>query len=659
MTVPQEVLAEALRGSIGDATLRAAVLTTFTLEWAFTLDEVLPTFVAHSLSAAPNARREEVADHLLTNQAVITVYADAQHIGDDARATRVPMSVVPVNHPTGFFHPKVILALVEEAQVQRLIVFAGSANLTRRGWWEWVECGQTLTLAAGERTWVRDDLLAFLDHLDANSIHPADQIAPAAVREFLAATRQRSKLSGADGDGLVRFLWNGAAGRPELTQELTRFLGSRFAGGKVEVVSPWYSDTGDRVLLRLRDGLDVAETVAFVPQDPDGAALLPPEAVSRLGTDVAWGSLPRRVLSSGPTPGATPRHVHAKLYRLTRRGSHEQAILAGSFNLTDAAFQSSGNVEAGLLIELPIGGKEVWLEPRDAPTQYHAITAEEEAAEVASSSLSLLRLTYDWQTGRAQASWAGGDVPVALELRQGAWLVLTLAEGELSGPMRDDKAAALATHLRSSSPFLSVLGTDGADLGYTIVHERGVEWKPSPDVERRLADALADLLLSVEARRGRVSVAGGGDDVDPDKEVKDDDQREAPTAFDTFAALFQAMDSFRREVLELVAADRQREVHYRLVGQGARCLGDVLTTAQAVVDEDAATALVVCWAVEDLIGVFAEGLAAYGDEVSHILRRTDQLRTDAEDRVRDGVSDDPELTRFLSWARKTFVRTGA
>ncbi len=139
---PQAVLAEALREALDGAPLRAAVLTTFTLEAGFTLDEVLPVFVPQALSGAANTRREELAEHLLSNDAVVTVYADAAHVGGFERASRVPMSVVPVTHPTGFFHPKVIMALTESDGQERLVLAVGSANLTQAGWWEWVECAR-------------------------------------------------------------------------------------------------------------------------------------------------------------------------------------------------------------------------------------------------------------------------------------------------------------------------------------------------------------------------------------------------------------------------------------------------------------------------------------------------------------------------------------
>ncbi len=48
-----------------------------------------------------------------------------------------------------------------------------SANLTRSGWWENVECCHIEELVEGERSRLRDDLIAFLDLLRRKT--PAEQ----------------------------------------------------------------------------------------------------------------------------------------------------------------------------------------------------------------------------------------------------------------------------------------------------------------------------------------------------------------------------------------------------------------------------------------------------------------------------------------------------
>ena len=68
------------------------------------------------------------------------------------RSPSLPVCLMPgldVRRKNGVFHPKVILLLVDDLKrgdaneggvAQSLIVAIQSANLTRQGWWENVEC---------------------------------------------------------------------------------------------------------------------------------------------------------------------------------------------------------------------------------------------------------------------------------------------------------------------------------------------------------------------------------------------------------------------------------------------------------------------------------------------------------------------------------------
>ncbi len=258
--VPRSVLADALKTELNGATLHAAVLTTFTLDWDFVVDQVLPVFVPHDLSANDVTRREELAQHLQQNQAVITVFVDAKRAGEASGASRVPMAVVPVRHPTGCFHPKVILALVTDGGgSDRLVVGVGSANLTRSGWWEWVECAHLWSIEDSAATWCRHDLLSFVAHLEKQASTASAKLATKQVRAFLARTHQRLRHSAGDSTRPGRFHWNGLRGRPSFVDALTGFVKDSYVGGTLEVVSPWYSDSGDAQVRDVATALGVRE----------------------------------------------------------------------------------------------------------------------------------------------------------------------------------------------------------------------------------------------------------------------------------------------------------------------------------------------------------------------------------------------------------------
>lgn len=659
--IPRSVLFEALRKALDGGTLVAAVMTTFALEWSFTLDEVLPVFLPGPLSGSPNARREELADHLLKNGASISVYFDSAHAGDFERASRVPVALVPVDHPTGHFHPKVIYALVEDEGAERLVVVAGSANLTRASWWEWVECAHIVAIEAGARTWMREGLLSFLDYLRNLLDVSAERSAVDRVRTFLLATTQAKQTSVSDKAGIADFLWNGH-GDGDLVAAIADTAGDWFDGGSLEVISPWYSEEGDAVLQRLATATGVTEVLALVPTDPDGNALLPEEAVQRLGADVSWASLPADVISSGPFPDSKSRHIHAKTYRFRNPGLHEQTIVIGSFNLTQAAFSGGGNVEAGFIVDLAKGGKNRWLIPRQAPTAFAERPADEDEENIPLSRLSPLRLTCDWHERSAKAAWTNTGVAPGLSVMHGPVEVIRFSAGWEEGALGEDGVTGLLRHLTSSSPVLSVNSLDGEDLGYTVVTELNVKAKPSGNVDRRLSDAVADLLLDAEGRRERREMRENGDVPEPAdlSETSIAQDTVAPSLFDGYAALYQGLAAFEAQLWGLVDKARDNEIRYRLVGEGARCLGDLLSSAQRAAEDDPVMSLVVCWGVDDLLSSLitdADGpwLKGHRSAIESSQRRTRELRSLLEAQLTED-SPGEEFPRFIEWARKEFQR---
>ena len=123
--------------------------------------------------------------------------------------------------------------------------------------------------------------------------------------------------------------------------------------------------------------------------------------------------------------------------------------------------------------------------------------------------------------------------------------------------------------------------------------------------------------------------------------------------------VYQAMAAFRAEVAGFVAAGRVREVEHRLVGESARCLGDLVTQAERGADGDPVMSMVVCWAVEEVLAALKPQLKGHSKSVTRIGDRVGLLRTGLEARLAVENATDSEFGRFLSWARAEFVGRGA
>ena len=119
---------------------------------------------------------------------------------------------IDVGRRTGCFHPKVLLLLVDdhheatEPVRQALVVGLLSANLTRAGWWENLECAHLDEIKDREvddqPCAFRTDLLALIQLIKRTAREDDDQSALERIHEFiLTRTQSQQRGSGASRAG--------------------------------------------------------------------------------------------------------------------------------------------------------------------------------------------------------------------------------------------------------------------------------------------------------------------------------------------------------------------------------------------------------------------------------------------------------------------------
>lgn len=655
--VPTSVLADALHAQIRGATVVSAVFTTFGLEHDFLLDEVLPTLVPHTLSNLPVLRRDELADSLHQSQTAITVFADAAQIVAGSGSSRIPVAIVPVVHPTGVFHPKVTLLLLQDDNgAERLVAAVGSANLTRAGWWENVECAHVWAVKDGSSTWCRDEVISFLDFLLRKPMTTGRKAA-LAVRHFLIRTTQRVKRTDASRTD-PRFYWNGSSGRVEFAKWLYQQGVTSGDATRLEIISPWYSPTGQVQVRAVADAVRARTVRVALPRNPDESALVTQasfDAVADIGT---WSALPIS-LTKGGEKKAIARRVHAKAYRVSEPDAGYHDIVVGSINLTPPAFAAGGNVEAAVLVGVLDGGAQLWLEDAEQPRSF-ASEDELESDDVAADGkiLAPVRVVVDWDPRTATVASTAKPAATTIVLMDGATKVCSVRLRDGKAQVSRAAADALLTHLVSSSPVLDVVA-DGTGVGYTIVEEMHIEQKPMSDTERTLADAVADLLLDGDARRARTGVLRGEDEDPAEGDLVDDENREGRSPYELQAALFQAMAAFERELRRLSGDGAEREIHLRLVGGGSRSVNDLLDRARSTAPTSAADALLVTWVLGTLLTTCSGFLPKrHRPDIAKAVAATAALREVLEKQLIDG-STDPEMAHFLRWARSTLTEAAS
>lgn len=587
--IPHEVLSEHFQSRLEGCRLVAAVFTTFEFDPGFFEQEILPVFIDAPLSHVPKIRLVQLEDAVRGVPEGIAVYYDANGLEPgDAGSAHLDIRRIPVRHKTGIFHPKVALVLVESVEADNegyhprsLLVANMSANLTRNGWWENVECCHVEELRAGSRTRLKEDLDVFLKRLRLNTTDTADHRPLDAVREFLKEVDQRQHKS-VDGKVHTHFY----AGREPLVDFLDRLVGRDIRGWSLEIISPFFDDR-ERCgpLEDLLQRFDPREVQVYLPRTSGGQAAVRQELYESVAAhpNVTWSRLGGGKdgwLRRGKAEDAGPRHVHAKVYRFfsTKRPRREITFI-GSVNLTTAAHSGRGNLEAGFLVDIvPDRTPEFWTEPEGRKPS--AFEPRGDDKEVAASGGTRLTLRYHWDRGTAEALWdheaespslrvTATDVVIGMleRLPPREWVTVPA-----------DIAAKICQELSRTSLF-TVHG-ESEEPGLLLVQEEGMSHKPSILFQLSATDILRYWsLLTAEQRAafidsraaGIVPTDQGGDLVTPPPPRPKDD-----TLFDRFAGFFHGFGCLERAVRAALEDRREREADYRLFGCKYDSLGSLL-----------------------------------------------------------------------------------
>ena len=262
-TVPTSVLSQQLSDAIGGRRVRCAVFTTFSFDPAFFELHVLPLLFDQSFSQPDKVRRIQLEDALRAVDNV-AVYYDMRALAQDGGPAQLDYRRIGVSRGTGYFHPKVVLLLVDDwteedtgaregtSVSQALVVAILSANLTRSGWWENVECAHVEELKdkdrSRERSAFRSDLLSLIRRIRESAGREDDQSALSQIRAFLLhrVSRERTPLAKFKGVFYTRTFCG------QKRQSLVEWLSEKRLdrlGLNLEVISPFLT-TGVRVLSR-------------------------------------------------------------------------------------------------------------------------------------------------------------------------------------------------------------------------------------------------------------------------------------------------------------------------------------------------------------------------------------------------------------------------
>ena len=604
---PEAVLSRRLGEAVRGRRLRSAVFTTFTFDPGFFELQVLPLLFSQSFSQADKVRLLQLED-ALRDVDHVAVYYDRRALSQDAEPARLDYGRIDVRRRAGVFHPKLVFMLVDEPAeseddpagvYQSLVVACLSANLSRAGWWENVECAhieevRDRDFGPGRFTY-RSDLLAILRGIRACATEDDDHRALDAVHEFLRHRAPRKKYSNARAGGRWHTrLFGGKGGR-----DLGSWLADLRLGGRdwnLEVISPYFDARGAEPLTQLVGMIEPRETRVYLPRDAEGAAQVTADAYRAAAAldGVRWAELPDGATRrSGGALGErlAPRSVHAKVYRLWRRGGRD-IVIVGSVNCTRPAHShgGAGNLEAAFLVDvtdlkLP---RRWWLspvEPDDVHRFAETAPGEDDGLDAPPFGVSM---RYDWgESELAVRLEREMELPIEVTDISGRHLLsIERADVEQWSCCDDSAADAVRASLKSSS---FVLIRRNNTHWRVLVREEGMAHRPSILSELGPDEILEYWsLLSAEERAAFIERhAAFGEEIEGIPITATGEALgSGDTLFDRFAGVFHAFGCLRRNIEEALDYGRHKDAEMRLLGAKYDSLPELLRKLLAREDGD-------------------------------------------------------------------------
>ena len=665
--IPRAVLSEHFEERMEGRRLRSAVFLTYQFEPSFFEQQVLPVFLDVPVSHADAIRLVQLEDVLRSLPGEIAVYYDANGLNSgDGGSAKLDVRRIPIRHGTGIFHPKNVFLLLESQQpdesghhAQSLVMASLSANLTRAGWWENLECCHVEEIAEGSASRLRDDLIAFLGSLRNRAAVTREQRAVREILTFLRQVQPRLQKS-VEGQLHTHFF----VGREPLPDFLDWVAGESLRGTYLEVISPYFDDApSSKPLEELIARFEPKEVRVFLPRSNAGEALCRGDLYDavRALPSVHWGHLPQELLRFSRRDEAGARAVHAKLYRFFTQNPKREICFVGSANLTRAAHQSGGNVETGFLVDrVPARRPDFWLSPESRrPSAFEPRSEDEPAAATGGTRLNL---TYHWDRALAEAYWDSPATSGALRLT--ARGVEAGSIGPLPPRTWTALSAAVANRMKEllaeTSLFL-VHGEAQAPVPL-LVQEEGMSHKPSLLFRLSAADILrywalltpAQRSAFLEVRAPEISLTGPGADLVARARVA----LLSDTLFDRFAGMFHAFGCLERTVRAALYAKNEKEADYRLFGRKYDSLGSLLErigSDDAAGDDVDRYVILLCASqlAREIARDYPTYWAEHGDDVRALHGRFETLGA-IRQRLVDRHSAD--LGGFLNWFDRWFLR---
>lgn len=581
---PSGVLSEQLAERIGDRVVETALFTTYNFDPGFFELNILPLlFPKQHFSEQEKVRRLQLEDNLRAIKE-LAVYFDANALAHDAETARLGYSRYDVRWPSGVFHPKLIVLLVREESekdVQAAIVCCQSANLTRAGWWENLECAHIeevpSTQYAKEVCTFRSDLTALLERVK-QSLENDKHLALDRICSFFRNDIRTDGLREAQAKlGATRIFGGVRNSRfPNWLLENTHAT----TDANVEVISPYFDKHRLGALQQIFDVLKPRHLRVYLPRGDEGEALIDSELYHAVNDHrgIQWSDLDGKYIQrkgGASQENLSKRFVHAKLLRIWKRDEYD-LLVVGSVNCTSAAHNPKSNLEAAFLVNgTQEGLKSKWLLENNEVTA-DTFETQNPAEEDGSDCIAIqLQVTYDWSTKNATLFTPDiSDKLLILKDLFGNELARIESLPRNSDFHLDDSCSDRIKSAIENSSFLQV---NYGDTSWRIlIREHNFSHRPSLIAELTAQEILKYWALLTPAQRTLYLERRLIDSLEGIATTSSGSIAEVDSIFQTYAGIYHAFGHLQRHLTSCFEEERFREAETLLFGKKYDSLPELL-----------------------------------------------------------------------------------
>ncbi len=345
----RRVISDQFSEMIAGRKVQAAIFTSYNFEPHFFEIDVIPYLLKDSIPYSNDERvkKYQVMEALRDSDLEIEIFFDQPVFESADQSPAMEYVFHGINILPFAFHAKNIYLLVldDEAGKQKLLMAAGSNNLTRAGWWENIETQhwEVVDPESADRIFI-DQLKGDLDWLRAHRNLRTTNAAIEEILAFLDGCQQKelntnSYYFGIEQQNFISFI-EGVLPSPLKKSEW-----------HLEIISPFFANDAESLLHENFFKMGVDDISLLLPFDQDNKALCDIQYYEtiRKADHIGWGqwsNAESKALSVDKQQDQF-RKLHAKIFHFSNR--QESQIFAGSVNFTRNAFYR--NIETGFLVK--------------------------------------------------------------------------------------------------------------------------------------------------------------------------------------------------------------------------------------------------------------------------------------------------------------------